>query len=174
MAWHLAVLGMLPPLAVLVMAACRGEMAGRLVAVQAATGLTVLILILMSFAFDQTIVRRPRLGAGRTRPAGDAGDGRRAGAVDLTAVLLAAAVLGAWLGAAGFVRLRTPLDRLHCAGFIAVVSGLPVVLAAFVGDGLSVRACKILLAVLALLLSGAAGAPAIGRALLLRGSVREH
>ncbi len=53
MAWHLAVLGTLPALAVLMAAACRGEIAGRLVAVQAATGLTALILILMSFAFDQ-------------------------------------------------------------------------------------------------------------------------
>ncbi len=86
-------------------------------------------------------------------------------------VLLAVAVLAAWLGAAGFIRLRTPLDRLHCAGFIGVACGLPIVLAAFVGDGLSIRACKTALAVAALLLSGAAGAPAIGRALLLRGSV---
>ena len=52
--WMLAVLALLPALAVPVIAACRGEVAGRLVAVQLATSLTAAILVLMTFAFDQS------------------------------------------------------------------------------------------------------------------------
>lgn len=52
--WMLAVLALLPALAVPVVAACRGELASRLVAVQLATSLTAMILVLMTFAFDQS------------------------------------------------------------------------------------------------------------------------
>lgn len=52
--WMTAVLALLPALAVPVVIACRGGTATRLIAVQLATSLTALILILMTFAFDQS------------------------------------------------------------------------------------------------------------------------
>ena len=82
--------------------------------------------------------------------------------------LLALLVLAAWLGAAGFARLRTPLDRLHCATFVNAACGTALLLAALLADGLSDRVLKILLIVGASLLAGAATSHAIGRALLLR------
>ena len=51
--WMLAVLALLPALAVPVAVACRGGTAGRFVAVQFATALATIILGLMTFAFDQ-------------------------------------------------------------------------------------------------------------------------
>ena len=51
--WSGATWALLPPLSVAVLFALRGEVATRLVAVQLATALTVLLLALMSFAFDQ-------------------------------------------------------------------------------------------------------------------------
>jgi len=91
----------------------------------------------------------------------------------LTEILLAIAVLAAWVGSIGFARLHSPLDRLHCATFVNTASGSAVAVAAFVTDGISARAITVLLiAVLALLL-GAALSYAAGRALLLRGSVGE-
>lgn len=50
--WMLAVLALLPALAVPVLHACRGGTAQRLVALQLATAITTLILVLMTFAFD--------------------------------------------------------------------------------------------------------------------------
>jgi multisubunit Na+/H+ antiporter MnhF subunit len=53
-AWLLGSLALLPALAVPVFIACQsGSTATRLVAVQLATSLATLILILMTFAFDQ-------------------------------------------------------------------------------------------------------------------------
>jgi multicomponent Na+:H+ antiporter subunit F len=49
----LASLALLPALAVPVFVACRGSTLGRLVAAQLATAITSLILVLLSFAFDQ-------------------------------------------------------------------------------------------------------------------------
>ena len=48
-----ATLGLLPPLAVAVVAAGRGAVAGRLVAVQLASSLAITLLVLLSFVFDQ-------------------------------------------------------------------------------------------------------------------------
>ena len=87
--------------------------------------------------------------------------------------LLAVAVLAAWLGCAGFARLRAPLDRMHCVAFVNAVSGTALVLAAFVSDGASVRALKVLLVAVVSLVGGAALSHATGRALLLRGSAPE-
>jgi multicomponent Na+:H+ antiporter subunit G len=87
--------------------------------------------------------------------------------------LLAIMVLAAWLGCAGFARLRAPLDRIHCVAFVNATSGVALVLASFVSDGFSARAWKILLVIGASLLSGAASSHAVGRALLLRGSAPE-
>ncbi len=91
----------------------------------------------------------------------------RAGVVD---ALLAMLVLAAWLGCVGFARLRSPLDRLHCVTFVNAACGAALVAVAFVADGLSDRALKTLLLVIAALFSGAAVAHATGRALVLRGS----
>jgi multicomponent Na+:H+ antiporter subunit G len=88
-----------------------------------------------------------------------------------TDILLAILVLAAWLGCAGFARLRTPLDRLHCAAFVNAVSGTALTIAAFVADGVSDRALKVLLITGLSLLAGAAMSHATGRALLLRGAV---
>lgn len=92
----------------------------------------------------------------------------RAGFVDALLVVL---VLAAWLGCAGFARLRSPLDQLHCVTFVNAACGAALAVVAFVADGASDRAFKILLLVAAALLSGAALAHATGRALVLRGSV---
>jgi multicomponent Na+:H+ antiporter subunit F len=52
--WLVAVIALVPALAVPVIGALRGPLLPRLVAVQLATGLTALILALMTFAFDQS------------------------------------------------------------------------------------------------------------------------
>ncbi len=52
-AWMAAVLALLPAFAVAMFAGCRGRTASRLVALQLASSLAGLILIAMTFAFDQ-------------------------------------------------------------------------------------------------------------------------
>jgi multisubunit Na+/H+ antiporter MnhF subunit len=52
--WMLAILALVPAFAVPAIAACRGTTAARLVAVQFATALAAMILLLMTFAFDQS------------------------------------------------------------------------------------------------------------------------
>ena len=52
--WMAAILALLPALLVPVGLACRGPVGSRLVAVQLATTVTTLILVLMTFAFDQS------------------------------------------------------------------------------------------------------------------------
>jgi multicomponent Na+:H+ antiporter subunit G len=89
-------------------------------------------------------------------------------AVDL---LLALSVLAAWLGCAGFARLRAPLDRMHCVAFVNATSGVCVLLAALLAEGPTTRVFKILLIVGVGLLDGAAMSHATGRALLLRGTL---
>ncbi|HQT76462.1 MAG: hypothetical protein B7Z80_02925 [Rhodospirillales bacterium 20-64-7] len=54
--WLLSVIAWLPPLALPLWVAARGSLPARLVAVQLATNVTILILVLTSFAFDQTIL----------------------------------------------------------------------------------------------------------------------
>ena len=83
--------------------------------------------------------------------------------------LLVVIVLCAWLGCAGFARLRAPLDRLHCVAFVNATAGVALVVLALAADGPSVRALKILLIVCINLLGGAALSHATGRALTLRG-----
>ncbi len=85
-------------------------------------------------------------------------------------VLLGVVVLAVWLGCAGFARLRAPLDRLHCVAFVNAAAGTALTVTAFVADGASTRALKILLITVVSLLGGAALSHATGRALLLRGS----
>ena len=89
----------------------------------------------------------------------------------MTAAIVAAllVVVGAtWLGCLGFVRLRTPLDRLHCVTFVNVAAGTALCIAAFLADGASTRALKILLTVIVSVCYGAALSHASGRALWLR------
>lgn len=88
--------------------------------------------------------------------------------------LIALALAAAWLGCFGFLRLRSALDRLHAVTFVAAGAGLPIAAAAFVADGASDRAWKILLLVALQLGTGAALAHAIGRAVLLRGRAEER
>jgi multicomponent Na+:H+ antiporter subunit G len=83
--------------------------------------------------------------------------------------LLMVVVGAGWLGVAGFARLRTPLDRLHCVTFVNVVCGFSLVAAGFVSDGLSSRAIKILFIVALSLLSGTAMSHATGRSIIQRG-----
>ena len=52
--WTLALLALLPALAVPAIFACQGGTAGRLAAVQLTTSITTLMLVLMTYAFDQT------------------------------------------------------------------------------------------------------------------------
>ena len=52
--WMLATIACVPALALPVLAACRGNTAGRFVAVQLASVVTSLVLILMTFALDQS------------------------------------------------------------------------------------------------------------------------
>ena len=84
------------------------------------------------------------------------------------AALLAVVVGAVWLGCLGFARLRTPLDRLHCVAFVNAAAGSALCVAAFLADGPSTRAFKILLTVLVSLCYGAALSHASGRALWLR------
>lgn len=86
-------------------------------------------------------------------------------------VLLGIVVLAVWLGCAGFARLSAPLDRLHCVAFVNATAGIALTVVAFVADGASTRALKILLITVVSLLGGAALSHASGRALLLRGSI---
>jgi multicomponent Na+:H+ antiporter subunit G len=83
--------------------------------------------------------------------------------------LLAIAVGACWLGAAGFLCLKAALDRLHCVSFVNAAAGLAVLIAAFVADGASDRAFKILVLTAVVLIAGAALAHATGRALVQRG-----
>jgi multicomponent Na+:H+ antiporter subunit F len=51
--WLIASVALLPPLLIAIIACGRQAIGPRLIAVQLATSLTVLLLITMSFAFDQ-------------------------------------------------------------------------------------------------------------------------
>ncbi|HLI16772.1 MAG TPA: monovalent cation/H+ antiporter complex subunit F [Rhodanobacteraceae bacterium] len=52
-AWLIAALALLPALIVGVVSAARGAAARRLVAIQFATSIAVLLLVVLDFAFDQ-------------------------------------------------------------------------------------------------------------------------
>lgn len=89
-------------------------------------------------------------------------------------VLLGLALISAWIGAAGFARLRSTLDRLHCATFTTLGAGLPLVIAAFVADGPSQRAFKILLLFVVALVAGASVNQAVARAVFTRDETGER
>ena len=52
--WMLATIAVVPALALPLLAACRGDTAARFVAVQLASSVASLVLILLTFAFDQS------------------------------------------------------------------------------------------------------------------------
>lgn len=82
--------------------------------------------------------------------------------------LLAAAVVLAWIAMAGFLRLRTPFERLHAVAFANfAVIGI-IVIAAFVTDGISSRSLKCALIWVVAVTAGALLTHATGRALYLR------
>lgn len=86
-------------------------------------------------------------------------------AIDLC---LALAVLSAWIGCFGALRLRSSLDRLHAVAFTNSSAGVLVVVAAFLADGISTRSVKLAVLVAFMLVTGAAVSHAAGRALALR------
>lgn len=88
----------------------------------------------------------------------------------LITALLAVLVAAVWLGCLGFARLRTPLDRLHCVTFVNVVAGAALSVTAFLADGPSTRAFKILLIALVSAGFGSALSHAVGRSLWMRGN----
>ena len=83
-------------------------------------------------------------------------------------VLLVLLVVVTWLGCLGFARLRTPMDRLHCAAFVNVAVGAVLVVVAFLSDGPSTRAWKVLATVVAGVAGGAVLSHAVARALFYR------
>ena len=89
------------------------------------------------------------------------------------ALLLALVVLVLWLAVWGFARLPNAYDRLHCASFAAVAAGPPLAALAFVADGASDRAFKILLLAVLMFVSGAATTHAAARAIAARDAGRE-
>ena len=52
--WMIATLAMLPALAIPIVVACRGSLPNRLAAVQLAATLASMVLVLMTFTFDQS------------------------------------------------------------------------------------------------------------------------
>lgn len=86
-------------------------------------------------------------------------------AVDLC---LALAVLSAWIGCFGALRLRSALDRLHAVAFVNASAAVLVGVAAFLADGISTRSVKLAGLVIFMLVTGAAVSHAVGRALSLR------
>lgn len=89
----------------------------------------------------------------------------RAGVVD---ALLVLAVIAAWLGALGFARLSTALERLHCASFVNALALSLVTAAAWIQDGPSPRSFSATALLVFVLVVGAATSHAVGRALHLR------
>lgn len=86
----------------------------------------------------------------------------------LVDVFLGLAVLAAWLGMLGFIRLKAALDRLHCVSFVNVAGGSAILAAALISDGATARTVKIFILTAAVLVNGAALTHAIGRSLVLR------
>ena len=90
----------------------------------------------------------------------------------LVVPLLALAVLAVWIAAVGFCRLRTALERLLAVTFLNVAGGAPVVLAAWLTDGPTVRAAKCTAVWLATLVVGALLGHVTGHALHIRDGER--
>ena len=83
-------------------------------------------------------------------------------------VFIALAVAAGWLGCLGYVRPRDPLDRVHCVTFSNIASGLMLLIAALMNDGMASRPLKIGLIWVITIISGAITSQATGRALVTR------
>jgi multicomponent Na+:H+ antiporter subunit G len=84
------------------------------------------------------------------------------------AAVLGLGVLAAWLAVAAYMRLRTPLQRLHALSFLNAVSGSCFLIGVWLSDGASTRALKSVLIWVMMLLVGALLAQGSARMLLLR------
>lgn len=87
------------------------------------------------------------------------------------AILLGLSVAASLLGAVAFHRLATPLERLHAGSFATIVSGFPLVVAAFLTEGFAGRPIKLALLYVIIVVSGALANHAVARAIHLRGGV---
>ena len=83
-------------------------------------------------------------------------------------VVLAAMIFTVWLAMTTFFRLPTPFQRIHVITFVNIVAGGMVMLAAFLGDGVSSRSLKCAFIWLATLPLGALLSHVTGRALHVR------
>ena len=83
-------------------------------------------------------------------------------------LFIALAVAAGWLGCLGYLRLREPLDRLHCVTFSNIASGAALLIAAFLNDGMASRPLKIGLIWITTIIVGALTSHTTGRALLTR------
>ena len=86
--------------------------------------------------------------------------------------LLAFAVLTAWVTTIAFLRLRTPLERLHAITFFNIVAGGAITAAVIISDGFTGRTFKCALVWLVVAGGGALLSHATARALHLRGGER--
>ena len=82
--------------------------------------------------------------------------------------LLLLGVLASWLGAAALFRLATPYQRIHCVGFVTLVSGFCFSAAIFITHPLSPLGWKAAFILLILSCAGAVVSHSTGRALRMR------
>ena len=86
-------------------------------------------------------------------------------ALDLALALLVGA---SWLSALAFLRLKTPMQRLHCSAFVTIAGGFFLFVAVALQDGATSRTFKTAILVLTATVVSAASTHAVGRALQLR------
>lgn len=84
-------------------------------------------------------------------------------------ILLALAVLIAWITALALFRMRSGYSRLHAITFFNLVGGGAITAAAVIRDGVTPRTFQCVLIWLAVVSAGALLSHAIARALRLRG-----
>jgi len=90
----------------------------------------------------------------------------------LAMIALGVGVAAAWLGMLAYLRMKTPLERLHVVAFVNVVTGGMFVLAAWLADGASGRTLKCTAMWLTMLLVGSLSSHVTGRAINLRSGER--
>jgi multicomponent Na+:H+ antiporter subunit G len=83
-------------------------------------------------------------------------------------ILLSIAVAAAWFTVIAYFRLHTPFERLHAVTFINIAGTAPIVLAAFLSDGVGSRSLKCAFILVFLLPASALLAHVSGRALHVR------
>jgi multicomponent Na+:H+ antiporter subunit G len=87
-------------------------------------------------------------------------------------IFLGICVLMAWLGTFAFVRLETPLERVHAIAFINITVVGSIVVAAFFGQGVTSQTLKVCFIWIATVLIGALLSHVTGRAIHLRSGER--